>query len=172
MDLLDFEGQSLYFERALPQTAARLLDDAAQDYGSDGAELSLLKAGLFAPDHLTVLVAQYRYYYFQHRLEEARMVAERCLKVVGEGLGFPEDWSRIDQAYLSRAVLKSMGMVRFYLLALKADGYVCLRLGREQEGVARLRKVVQLDQADRLGAKALLEIVEDRVYGRASAVNA
>jgi hypothetical protein len=104
------------------------------------------------------LVAMYRYYYYQHRLEDALIIAHQALAVSGTRLGFPAAWHQLSSAHLGAGALISMGMVRFYLLALKAAGYLNLRLQKWQTAVDMLTKVSSLDEADRLGATALLEI--------------
>ncbi len=159
MDLMDFEGQALYFDEELPAEVATLIDDAADAYDEGDPEFPLLRAYLLAPRHLSVLVALYRYYYYAHRLEDALVVADHALAESGQRLNFPADWSELNEHYLGFAVQRSMGMVRFYLLALKAAGLVYLRLGQFEEGTERLNKVMELDPHDRLGAKALLEVV-------------
>lgn len=159
MDLLDLDGQQLYFDEPMPEKVRHLLMQAAAAYGDGQAESLLLRAFLYAPDNLSVLVALYRTYYYQHRLEEAKQVAQRTLQVVSERLDFPKDWREVDLAELSHAVLKSMGLVRFYLLTLKAEAYLDLRLGQPEEGKARLRKVAELDATDHFGAAALLDML-------------
>ena len=78
MDLLDFSDCKLYFEDALPAEAERLIAQAASEYGEAGAELSLLRAHMIAPENLMVLVGLYRYYFYQHRLDDALVVAGRA----------------------------------------------------------------------------------------------
>jgi hypothetical protein len=56
--------------------------------------------------------------------------------------------------------MQSMTLVRFYLLLLKGAGYLNLRLGKIDKGKTILEKVVELDTQDRLGALALLNVVE------------
>jgi hypothetical protein len=51
-----------------------------------------------------------------------------------------------------------MTIVRFYLLALKGAAYLELRLGKEDNAVLRLKKILELDSEDRLGAKVLLNV--------------
>lgn len=160
MDLLDFNEHSLYFDQPLPAKVDELLRAAAEGYGNGEAELPLLRSYVQAPTHLTVLVALYRFFYYQHRLDEALKVAEQARLAAGSTLRFPADWQEIDLLYLNGAVRKSMGLVRFCLLALKAEGFVLLRLGELEEGRARLQKVRDLDEADRLGAGALLAVMD------------
>ncbi len=160
MDLLEFNEHSLYFDQPLPAPVEALLNEAAEGYAGGNAELPLLRAYVLAPGNLTVLVALYRYFYYQQRLDEALRVAEQARIAAGSALGFPADWSSLDLRYLSNAVRQSMGLVRFCLLALKAEGFLLLRMGALEDGMARLRKVRELDDADRLGAGALLAVCE------------
>ncbi|BCK86992.1 hypothetical protein MIZ01_0762 [Sideroxyarcus emersonii] len=160
MDLLDFEQAELYFDEPLAPEIADLIVSAADKYGSEEAEGMLLRASFMAPQHLMVLVALYRYYFYQHRLEDALLVGESTMAVVGRRLEFPETWRYLNETSLGAGVMRSMGLVRFYLTVLKATGYINLRLGRFAVGRAMLEKLVELDGHDRMGGKALLEVLQ------------
>ncbi|MDD5059385.1 MAG: hypothetical protein PHQ60_16130 [Sideroxydans sp.] len=162
MDLLNFDQAELYFDEPLAQDVARLLVSAADKYGSAEAESMLLRAHLLAPQHLMVLVALYRFYFYQHRLEDALLVGESALAVAGQRLDFPDSWVYLREANLGAGVMRSMGLVRFYLMVLKATGYINLRLGNVETGRAMLEKLVALDSHDRIGGKALLEVVQQQ----------
>jgi hypothetical protein len=159
MDLLDFDQAELYFDEPLAQDVARLLEAAADKYGSEEGESLLLRASLLAPQHLMVLVALYRYYFYQHRFEDALLVGECTLAVVGRRLEFPESWMHVREANIGAGVMRSMGLVRFYLMVLKATGYINLRLGYFEMGQAMLEKLVELDSHDRIGGRALLDVL-------------
>lgn len=160
MDLLDFTDDTLYFEEPLDAEASALLLRAASEYGDPSAEMALLRAHLLAPDSLTVLVGLYRYYFYQHRLADALQVAERAMQLSGRRLGLPTAWEQIDETRLAAAATSSFGMLRFYLLALKAASVVLLRLGRINASRERLLKLAALDSRDQLGAAKLLEVVD------------
>lgn len=160
MDLLDFDNAELYFDEPMAQDVARLLVAAADAYGSDEAEEYLLRANLLAPQHLMVLVALYRFYFYQHRLGDALLVAESALAVAGRRLEFPDTWLYLREANIGAGVMRSMGLVRFYLMALKAAAYINLRLGHTETGKTMLEKLVQLDSHDRIGGRALLELLQ------------
>lgn len=160
MDLLDFTDCNLYFEDPLPSAAEQLLSQASSEYGEDSAEMALLRAHLMAPDNLTVLVGLYRYYFYQHRLDDALMVAERAMQLSGRLLGLAADWRTLDETRLGTAAANSFGMMRFYLLALKAASIVLLRLGQVSASRDRLLKLASLDSHDHLGAAKLLEVVD------------
>ena len=157
-DLLAFEDTQLYFDEPPQPGTEELLAEAAALYGQPAAEHALLRAYFLAPRQLGVLVALYRYYYYQHRLDDTLLVAERAMDVAGERLGMVCEWRGLRPVAIGEAALRSIGLLRFYLLALKASAVVLLRMGRLEEGRSRLAKVVELDPQDRLGAAALMLI--------------
>lgn len=160
MDLLDFKDCTLYFEAPLPAAAERLMQLAATS--ADGAaESALLDAQALAPEHLTVLVGLYRFYFYRHRLDEALCVAERALALTGNELGLPPDWRELDEILLGRAATTSFGLLRFHLFTLKAICVVLLRLGRVDAAHARLEKLAALDRHDRFGAARLIGVVDE-----------
>lgn len=158
MDLLDFEAQSLYFEDALGDEVVRLLEHAAATYGEVSAEHDLLRAYFLEPGHLTVLVALYRYFYYQHRYTDALTVAERAMEIAARRLELRRPWQQLDLNSLGAGVMKSMTLTRFYLMALKGAGYLKLRMGETQSGLERLEKVAELDVGDRMGVRTLVDI--------------
>jgi hypothetical protein len=159
VDLLDFEQAELYFEESINAEVEHLVIMAAANYGNEDAELMLLRANFIAPQHLTVLIAMYRFYFYQHRLEDALLVADSTLAVVGRRLHFPESWQNLREANIGEGVIRSMGLVRLYLMVLKAAGYIHLRLGELNVGKTMLEKLVELDSHDRIGGKALLDVL-------------
>jgi hypothetical protein len=159
MDLQDFNGDGLYFDAPLAPEVAACLDAAAQQYSQGTAEQPLLAAQALAPDDLCVLVGLYRFYYYQHRYQDALLIAERVMAVVGPRLGLPTRWSDLCRADLAVAASRGIGLLRFFLLALKGAGYLSLRLGRFEQGKAMLATVVALDADNRLGARLLLDVL-------------
>lgn len=158
MDLLDFEGQGMYFDEPMPDGVAELINQASEDYAEGTAEYPLLQAYFYAPKHLTVLVALYRFYYYQHRLHESIIIAHRAMDEVCELLDINKNWKDITEIDLGVAVLQSMGLVRFFLMSLKGAGYLSLRLGRFEDGMNMLGKVVELDPKNYLNAKSLYDM--------------
>ena len=159
MDLQDFNGEMLYFDQPEPARIAELLLAASQNYALGRAEGFLLEAYALAPNNLTVLVGLYRFYYYQHRYGDALGIAHLAMAAVAPQIEFPQHWSELDMNALGVGVMNSMALVRFYLLALKGAGYLNLRLGEFEEGVRMLRKVRDLDEADRLGTSVLLDVL-------------
>ena len=163
MDLLHFEASDLYFEQADSPEVEALIQSASVLYASGEAELPLLKAYVRAPQSLNVLVALNRFYYYQHRLEEALMMAEQALVLIRCGLGFPTDWQQIDLQILREAPNSSLTRIRLYLFTLKSIGFLHMRLEHLPLSQAIFQKLVELDEKDRIGAQALLDLVEQRL---------
>lgn len=162
MDLLDFEAQGLYFEEADVAGVKELIATAAENYATGDAELSLLKAYYLAPDSLNVLVALNRFYYYQHRLEEALTATLKALFVIRQTIAFPEDWSELQISHISNAPADSLTRIRLYLFTLKAVGFLNMRLNKLDLSQAIFEKLVELDSKDRIGAQGLLELVIKR----------
>ena len=158
MDFLDFEGQELYFDAPLSNEVAGLLKQASECYPDIESEVLLMRAYFLEPEHLSVLVALYRYYYYQHRYHDALLVSERALKIAGRSLGFRVDWQDLRLSEVGNGVMVSMGLIRFYLLALKASGYLLMRVGEFAQAAGRLDKLAELDTNDQFGSGFLREM--------------
>jgi len=163
MDLLDFDGEPMYFDRPVSPQVDALLAGAAAGYGEPTAERDLLRAYFLEPEHLTVLVALYRFFYYQHRYAEALLVAERAIGVTANELGLDRDWRRLSAAGLAAAASRSMASTRFLLLALKGAGYLELRLGNPGGALARFEKLQAVDTSDRLGVKDLVTLARAKL---------
>ena len=162
VDLLELGEEGLYFdEPCLPEVEA-LIARAARHYGETDAEHCLLRAYFLAPEQLSVLVALYRYYFYQHRLEDALIVAERALDVTAQRLHLVGGWSSIGRVALGEAVMCSIGLLRFHLLALKGSAVILLRLGHLDQARLRLAKIAEVDERDALGAAPLLAVIAAR----------
>ena len=162
MDLLDFEAQGLYFEEPEIAGVKEMIAAAAENYANGDAELPLLKAYFLAPESLNVLVALNRFYYYQHRLEEALTATGKALAVVRPLISFPEDWRDLQQRHINEAPANLLTQVRLYLFTLKAIGFLNMRLENLDLSQNIFEKLVELDSKDRIGAQGLLELVVKR----------
>lgn len=162
MDLLEFEANDLYFEQTDPLEVQNLIKVASELYGSGEAELPLLKAYLRAPNSLNVLVALNRFYYYQHRLNEALMISEKSLQLIQKNINFPTDWRHVEQLHISQAPKESLTCIRLYLFTLKSVGFLNMRLENLELSRAIFEKLISLDEKDRIGVQGLLEVLELR----------
>lgn len=168
MDFLEFSEEKLYFDDPVSFEVEKLLKQASEAGTSDAAEACLMRAYFLEPEHLTVLVALYRYLFYKHRYDEALLVADRTLVISGNRLGLSRSWNNMTASELGHGVLVSMGLTRFYLFALKASGYMYMRLGEMISALERLNKVADLDPADQFGCRELIEIANTYLSERES----
>ncbi|MCX7085885.1 MAG: hypothetical protein NTY69_10160 [Methylococcales bacterium] len=162
MDLLDFEAQGLYFENQDAPEVETMIKTAAENYASGDAELPLLRAYFLAPNSLNVLVALNRFYYYQHRLEDALAATLKALAVIRPLVDFPEDWQEIQAHHINNTPINLLTQVRLYLFTLKAIGFLNMRLERLDLSKSIFEKLISLDSKDRIGAQGLLELVLKR----------
>lgn len=160
MDLLDFEAKDLYFQQQDSPEVQALIKFAADLYASGEAELPLLKAYLRAPESLNVLVALNRFYYYQHRLDEALLISEKALGLIRRGIDFPEDWRQLERQHITAAPKDLLTRIRLYLFTLKSIGFLNMRMEKLDLSRSIFEKLVALDDKDRIGAQGLLELVE------------
>jgi tetratricopeptide (TPR) repeat protein len=161
MDLLDFEAEGLYFEQADVAGVKELLAEAADNYSSGEAEFPLLRAYFLAPDSLNVLVALNRFYYYQHRLEDALLATVKALAVIRASIDFPEHWQDLQLQHIENAPSQLLTQVRLYLFTLKAVGFLNMRLHRLEISQQIFEKLISVDSKNRIGAQALLDLLEN-----------
>ncbi len=169
MDLLDFDAHDLYFQQEDSAEVQALINYAAELYATGEAELPLLRAYLRAPESLNVLVALHRFYYYQHRLQEALLIAEKALHLLRMGIDFPADWQLLQTAHITEAPKDLLTHIRLYLFTLKSIGFLQMRLENLAVSKAIFSKLVALDAKNRIGAEGLLELVEQRMANTSEA---
>ncbi len=161
MDLLDFEAIDLYYDKEDSEDVQTLINQAGNNYENGAAELPLLKAYLRAPESLNVLVAINRFYYYQHRLEEALLISEKAINIIIARLDFPTDWRQLSMQHITDAPKEQLSWVRLYLFTLKSIGFLKLRMLELDESREIFEKLVSVDTENRIGGQALLDLVRN-----------
>ncbi len=157
----DFPAAAILGEN-LPEEAKRLLHAAAMSYDQDKTALQyLMEARLLAPTHAAVLIGLYRFYFYKGRLAEARGVAETCLARAAIDNSLPLDWRRVAPEDAAFGDFDALGP-RFFMFSLKGYAYLSMRLGELEESAAAIDKLLELDPADKVGARVLLDVLERR----------
>ena len=143
----------------LPDEAGHHLAEAGLAFRDDRvAEAHLRQAEEIAADHAAVLIGLYRYYFYKGRLGEALQVARRCLAKAARENGLSADWRQVRPSDAAFGRYENV-LPRFFLFTLKGYAYINMRLGNLAEGEAALRKLLELDPSDRIGARVLLDVL-------------
>ena len=138
----------------------RLVSQAAMDY-DENSEMLLKQALLIEPENYLALIGLYRFYYYQNRYRDGIEVAGRVMTVVAKHVDFSAaSWEQLTNKDLQTGIQNSFCLVRLYFFALKAAGYLHLRMGQFAQGKNMLMKVVEFDSNDRIGAQFLLDTLE------------
>jgi hypothetical protein len=144
----------------LSEEAAKHLNLAGLSYSCDAvAERHLDQALALAPEHLAVHVGIYRYLFYKGRLQESLAQLGVCFSKAAEQSGLPTDWRQAKTEDASFGDFDAL-WPRFYMFALKAHGYLQMRLGNLEEGREAVLKALELDPKDKVGAKVLLDVLE------------
>lgn len=144
----------------LPSEAEHHLWQASLSYHLDDiAESHLLEAEALAPEHASVLIGLFRFYFYKARLTEALEVAERCISKAAEVNSLPSDWRLVRADHAQFGHYEKI-LPRFFLFSLKGYAYLQMRLGRTEEGRLAVQKLLELDPTDKIGAKVLLRVLE------------
>jgi tetratricopeptide (TPR) repeat protein len=144
----------------LPPEAQEYLWLAGLSYAEDAVAEGYLRAAQdIAPDHASVLIGWYRYYFYKGRLDECLEVAKQCLTKAARENGLVADWRQVAAGDAEFGRYEE-ALPRFYLFTLKGYAYLHLRLGNLEEGRAAVAKLLELDPTDKVGAKVLLGVLE------------
>ncbi|WP_178087597.1 hypothetical protein, partial [Methylacidimicrobium cyclopophantes] len=144
----------------LSRRSEELLRAAGGSFRSHSRAESLLReASQVDPGHISVLIGSYRFAFYSGKLAEARDRALECLAAVAEKAGFPKEWASVSATDREERAREDP-LFRLYLFALKAYGYLEIRLGETERGLAALRKLEELDPKGLLRGKDLRRIVE------------
>jgi len=106
---------------------------------------------------MAVLIAHYRYNLYKHRYAPAQDYALRILIALAHRLGIPADWQ--DAGSGDADFGSDNPDILAWLFVLQAYGYVLLRLGRREQGMAALQRLVTLDSGDQTKTRALLRVI-------------
>jgi tetratricopeptide (TPR) repeat protein len=144
----------------LPPEAEYHLWEAGLSYHLDDvAERHLHEAQALAPGHAAVLIGLYRFYFYKGRLADALEIAKVCLEKAARENNLAADWRKVAPGDAEFSRYEDM-LPRFFLFTLKGYAYLQMRLGDLEEGRAAVKKLLELDPSDKIGAAVLLGVLE------------
>jgi len=147
-----------------PEAEAHLIKASLSYHHYEVAEAYLRQAEVLAPDHAAVLIGLYRYYFYKGRLHETLDIARQCLAKAQRELNLPAAWRDVSACDAIFDRFDEL-MPRFFLFTLKGYAYLQMRIGNLSEGRDAINKLLELDPKDRIGAKALLDILIEAERG-------
>jgi tetratricopeptide (TPR) repeat protein len=117
-----------------------------------------------APDQLEVLVALFKFHFYQGDTEKAeRLVFEALDKASRQG-GFNAEWQRLTPESADWSDPRGAG--RFYLYSLKALAFIRLRQDELAKAADILETMASLDPDDLVGANVIRDLLEGMSEGQ------
>ena len=147
---------TLFGGEASPVVTQLLKQAAAAYQQTNRAEAILWSAQAIDPACLPVYFALYKFYFYKFRLADAEKVALMGLNAAAQQGGFPAEWSRL--SFADANWKSTICAQHFYLFTLKALAFIRLRLGRREESLELLVKLLELDPSDSVGSSVIRDL--------------
>lgn len=155
-DVLNLEP--FRFSNNLPPEARDKLKEIFAHWSEAATEEALvLQLIAEAPDSLGMRIVAYRFYFHRRRPAEAAERALACIEWLARSLGLPEDWRQV-KPYMAD-FSRWHSYTRLWLQSLLAYAYNMARLGNQEESLAALDKVEELDVEGKLDVAHLREAI-------------
>ena len=106
-----------------------------------------------------MLIGLYRFYFYKGRLDDALGVAKECLTRALSDNALSADWRKVRAGDAEFGNFDAVAP-RFFMFTLKGYAYLQMRLGWLDEGRVAIMKLLELDPADKIGAKVLLTVLD------------
>lgn len=158
MNTYSFVPDEVHFGFELAPAINASLQRAAMMVASKKEALkALLEANNSAPDQLEVLIALYKFYFYQGEIEQAEdLVFQTLIKASLQG-GFSHKWETLTNESADWNSLR--GPERIYLYSLKALAFIRLRQEDLRNAEAILDVLELLDPNDQVGAEVIRSLL-------------
>ena len=141
-----------------PEADAHLQRAAALVVTREASLQALNDAHHAAPDQVEVLVAMFKFHFYQGDTDKAEALVQEALSKASRQGGFDADWRRLaaDSADWS----DPRGAGRLYLYSLKALAFIRLRQDQAAEAGSILDAMRRLDPNDLVGADVIRDLLK------------
>jgi tetratricopeptide (TPR) repeat protein len=141
----------------VPEDIKKLLILAAENWGNTSrSERYMNQALAKTSEHIDVLIAAYRYFYYKNNYPMALQTAVKVIGKIKESEKLPDDWKQLKPILVNR---KEDSEIRLYLNAYAASGLVLAKLGEIEKAKAISTQVKEIDEKNDFGAGILLDIL-------------
>lgn len=107
------------------------------------SEQYINEALTLAESNLDVLIGAYRFFFYKNKPLIALGVAEKVLSIVQKRKNLPQEWEELQSILIEQ---KDDSLIRLYLNAYAAMGFLLAKLGRIEEAKIITERVTILDE--------------------------
>ena len=141
-----------------PKADARLQRAALLISSKEASAEALKQAELIAPEQIEVLIARYKFHFYQGETDRAEKLVLRAIELAAKQGGFDPDWHNLLPQTTDWNDPRAPG--RFYLYSLKALAFIRLRQNERNEAQSLLDTLARLDPLDQVGAVVIRDLLE------------
>ncbi|MCH4903512.1 hypothetical protein GSN00_03745 [Cylindrospermopsis raciborskii CHAB3438] len=107
-------------------------------------------------NHMDVLVAAYRYFYYQNNYALAEKTANTIIARIRKTHQLPDNWEELRSVLLAR---KDESQIRIFLNAYTALGMISAKLGKLDQAKAIIKEIQKINDKEDFGANILWQIL-------------
>ena len=116
-----------------------------------------MEKALAHPDStVDVLISAYRFFFYRQNYAVAQKIAQQVLEQVRLREKLPLTWAQLQPLLLQR---RDQPLIRLYLTAYSALGYILARLGELDRAKTVATRLQTIDEHDEFGASLILNIL-------------
>ncbi|MEJ2621655.1 MAG: hypothetical protein P8163_15760 [Candidatus Thiodiazotropha sp.] len=141
-----------------PQANAKLQRAASLISSREASSEALMQAEQIAPEQIEVLIARYKFHFYQGETDVAEDLVMKVLRLAAEQGKFNRDWCQLNEN--SADWQDPRGVGRFFLYSLKALAFIRLRQGKPNEAESILLALSTIDPDDQVGANVIRDLFD------------
>ncbi|MCG8017685.1 MAG: hypothetical protein JAY97_15840 [Candidatus Thiodiazotropha sp. 'RUGA'] len=141
-----------------PGVNAELQRAASLISSREASAEALLQAQRSAPEQIEVLIARYKFHFYQGETEIAEKLVIKTLSLAAKQGNFNQDWQQLNPS--SADWNDPRGPERFYLYSLKALAFIRLRQEKTDEAESILQTLSLIDPGDQVGANVIRDLLD------------
>ncbi len=107
-------------------------------------------------DNLDVLVGAYRFFFYKNQPEIALTIAKKVLNIIAQTENLPLEWEQLKPILVRR---QEESLIRLYLNAYAAQGFVLAKLGQLEQAKLITERVKEIDENRESCATTVFEVL-------------
>jgi len=141
----------------VPKDLKDLLLQAADTWNEPERSEQYMQQALAHPDStVDVLISAYRFFFYRQNYAVAQKIAQQVLEQVRQQEKLPTSWPQLQPLLRQR---RDQPLIRLYLTAYSALGYILARLGELDRARTMANRLQIIDDNDEFGASLILNIL-------------
>lgn len=141
----------------VPENIKSLLILAANNWDNTvQSEMYINQALAKAEGNTDVLITAYRYFFYKNNNQMALKMAEKVVNTIQKSENLPNNWEQLKPILLSQ---KDNPVIRLYLNAYAASGFVLAKLGELEKAKKVTQRIKEINDTSEFAAAVVYDIL-------------